>query len=102
MGMNEVLHANIFFVIASVATVAFAIMVCVAMYYVIRILISVRAIAKRIEEGSDMIAEDITSVRNFVVQGGLISHLMSLFMRMHKKPRTKRTTKKDSTISDSE
>jgi len=100
--MNEVLHANIFFIIASVATVAFVIMVCIAMYYVIKILISIRAILKRIEEGSDIIAEDITTVRNFVTKGGLVSHLMGLFIRTSRKSRTKRANKKATVISDSE
>jgi len=102
MEMNEILHANIFFIIASVATVAFAIMVCIAMYYFIKILVSIRAILSRIEEGSDMIAEDITAVRNFIAGGGLISHLVSLFMRVSKKQPTKRASKKDIVISDSE
>jgi len=102
MEMNEILHANIFFIIASVATVAFAIMVCIAMYYFIKILVSIRAILSRIEEGSDMIAEDITAVRNFIAGGGLISHLVSLFMHVSKKQPTKRASKKDIVISDSE
>lgn len=100
--MTEILHANIFFIIASIATVAFAVMVCVALFYVINILISVRAILHRIEEGSDMIAEDITTVRNFVAKGGLISHLMGLFMQRKDKARAKRTTKKGIVISDIE
>ncbi|PJC56232.1 hypothetical protein CO026_01450 [Candidatus Kaiserbacteria bacterium CG_4_9_14_0_2_um_filter_41_32] len=99
--MNEVLHANIFFIIASIATVAFAIMVCIAMYYVIKILISIRAILERVEEGSDMIAEDITTVRNFVTKGAFISHLMGLFIKTPKKSRTKRANKKTTVISDS-
>jgi len=99
--MNEVLHANIFFIIASIATVAFAIMVCIAMYYVIKILISIRAILERVEEGSDMIAEDITTVRNFVTKGAFISHLMGLFIKTPTKSRTKRANKKTTVISDS-
>lgn len=100
--MTEILHANIFFIIASIATVAFAIMVCIAMYYIIKILISIRVILLRVEEGSDMIAEDITTVRNFVTKGAFVSHLMGLFIRVPKKSRTKRATKKSIVISDSE
>lgn len=100
--MNEVLHANIFFVITSIATVAFAIMVCIAMYYVIKILISIRAILRRIEEGSDMIADDISTVRNFVAKGGLVSHLLGLFTGASKKTHPRRTSKKAIVISDSE
>jgi len=100
--MNEILHANIFFIIASVATMAFAIMVSIAMYYFIKILISIRAILSRIEAGSDMIAEDITVVRNFIAGGGLISHLVSSFMGVSKKTPTKRASKKDIVIGDLE
>ncbi len=85
--MNEVLHANVFFIIASVATVAFAIMVCIAMYYVIKILASVQAIVARVEEGSDVIAEDVAAMREFVKGGGLVSSIVSF---VSGKPRTRK------------
>ena len=100
--MNEILQANIFFVIASVATIAFAILVCIAMYYVIKILASIRSILNRVEEGSDMIAEDITTVRNFVVKGGLISHLMSMFVHKGEKKPPKKHPKKSIIIRNEE
>jgi hypothetical protein len=77
--MNEILHANIFFVIASIATVCFAIFVCVILYHVIKIMQSVRSILTRIEEGSEMIAEDLTQLRATILEGGIVSRLMSLF-----------------------
>ncbi|MFM2424298.1 MAG: hypothetical protein RLZZ70_689 [Candidatus Parcubacteria bacterium] len=77
--MNEVLHANIFFLIASIATIVFAVMVCVAMYYVIKILASIQAIVARVEAGSDVIAEDISAMREFVAGGGLVSSVLGLF-----------------------
>ncbi len=76
--MNEVLHANIFFVIASVATIAFAILVCIALYHVVRILVAVRTIVERIAAGSDMIAEDISAMRDFVTSGSLVTYIISL------------------------
>lgn len=66
--MDEVLHANIFFVIASIATVAFCILVCVILYHVLKIVRSVRAIVERIEEGSGLIADDMVQVRTWVQQ----------------------------------
>jgi hypothetical protein len=99
--MTEVLHANIFFFIASVATVAFAILVCIAMYQVVKILASIRALLERIEAGSDMIAEDITTMRNFVVRGGLISHLVGMVTGTRKSARAK-SAKKDVTNDDTE
>jgi len=97
--MSEILHANIFFFIASLATVAFVILVSMAMYQVIKILIAIRKIVERIEAGSDMITEDITTMRNFVVKGGLINHLISLVMP--KSPHQRRqASKKDKFTSD--
>lgn len=95
--MNEILHANIFFFIASIATIAFSVLVCIAMYQVIKILKSIRALLERIEAGSDVIAEDVAAVRNFVVKGGLISHLLSLVTQGRAKPRA-RATKKGSAV----
>lgn len=79
--MTEILHANIFFFIASFATIVFSIMVCIAMYLIIKILISIRAILARIEAGSDAIADDIKAARAFVTGGGLISHLIGFVVR---------------------
>jgi len=76
--MNEVLHANIFFLIASIATVAFAILVCVAIYHVIKILVAVRTIVERIAAVSDMIAEDIGAMRDFVTSGSLVTYIIGL------------------------
>lgn len=78
--MNEVLHANIFFVIASVATVIFCILISFALYQLIKILKSVRAIVDRIEAGSELIAEDVAHVRAFVKNGGLFSRFVSFMM----------------------
>jgi len=93
--MSEVLHANIFFVIASVATVAFSIMICIVLYYVIKILAAVRAIIERVEAGSDVLAEDITAMRRFVRSGGLVAYLVNLVS-------PKRRTKRSKTAEDDE
>ena len=79
--MTEILHANIFFLITSVVTVAFGILGCIVLYQVIKILKSIRAIVSRIEEGSDMIADDIQAARDFVAGGGFISHLINFAAR---------------------
>jgi hypothetical protein len=68
--MNEVLHANIFFFIASAATVIFCLFICFILYHVYKIARSVRRIVERIEAGSELIAEDVAFVRSFM-KGGL-------------------------------
>jgi len=93
--MNEILHANIFFIIASVATVIFCIFLCVILFYVLKIVRSVQAIAKRIEEGSEMIADDVSIVRS-LMKGGLAG-LFSMFGGGSPKRRRGGTIKEEST-----
>jgi hypothetical protein len=78
--MTEVLHANIFFVIASVATVVFSLLVCLAMYQVIKILRAVRRLVERVESGSEVLMEDVAQFRSFVMKGSFISQLIGFFM----------------------
>ncbi len=91
--MSEVLHANIFFFIASVATVVFLILVAVALYHSIKILIAIRKIVERIEAGSDVIAEDVSAMRDFVKSGGLVAYLIN---RVSPKKRSARSRSKES------
>jgi hypothetical protein len=75
--MNEVLHANIFFFIASIATLVFCIFVCLILFHVYKITRSIRKIIERIEEGSENIAEDVASVRSFMRSG--VGRLLGFF-----------------------
>ncbi len=79
--MTEVLQANIFFFITTAAVLVFTVFLCVAMYFVIMILRSVRNITKRIETGSEGLAEDVKQLRRYVVEGSLISQVIGLFVR---------------------
>lgn len=87
--MSEVLHANIFFIIASIGTVVFILLVSVALYQVVKILRSVRSIVERVESGSETIAEDVSQLRSYVVSGSLFSQLIGLFMGKAKRARSK-------------
>ncbi len=78
--MSEILHANIFFFIASLATIAFSIFICIALYYLVKILQSVRRIVDRVEAASDQVADDIATAREYVVSGGLVSYLIGLVL----------------------
>ncbi len=90
--MNEILHANIFFVIASIATVCFCILVCVVLYHLIKIMQSIRAILTRVEEGSEVIAEDLSHLREAIMEGGIVSRLISLFFGGPKKATKRKRT----------
>lgn len=97
MHMNEILHANIFFFIASAATVVFCILISIALYQVIRILKLVRSVMERIEAGSELIAEDVANVRAFIKNGSLMSRILGFMMGggFGKQRRSRRTTEDD-------
>jgi hypothetical protein len=90
--MNEILHANIFFVIASIATVCFCILVCYILFQVIKIMQLVRSILERIEAGSEVLASDLAHIRMFFSEDGLLTRILGLFggARTARRRRTKR------------
>jgi hypothetical protein len=90
--MNEILHANIFFLIASIATVCFCILVSIILFQVIKVLKLVRSILERVEAGSEVLASDLAHIRMFFSEGGFLMRLMGMFgggktkNTRHKKP----------------
>lgn len=95
--MNEILHANIFFFIASVATVVFVVFVSVILYHVTKIIKSIRVIVEKVEAGSEVLAGDISDLREQVMSGGFISRFLGLFFGMknfsdQKKRRSRRSS----------
>lgn len=62
--MTEVLQANIFFYIASAATILFTIFICVLLYHIIRIVKAIRRIVARVDAGSEVLASDIEELRS--------------------------------------
>ena len=83
--MSEILQTNIFFAITSVAVVVFTLLLCVVLYQVIKILKSIRRIVTRIDEGSEVIAEDVSQLRAYVTEGSLVSQVLSFVMGTRKK-----------------
>ncbi len=77
--MNEILHANIFFIIASVATVCFCILVCFILFQVVKIMQLVRSILERVEAGSEVLASDLAHIRMFFSEDGLLTRVMGMF-----------------------
>ncbi len=92
--MTEVLQTNIFFLITSASVVALTLLLCIAAVYVIKILRAVSRITSRIDEKSEMLAEDIKQLRSYVAERSLISQIIGLFAKSSDlKP--KRRKKKD-------
>lgn len=76
--MAEILQMDIFFFITSVAVVLFTILLCVAVYQIIKILKAVRRIIDRIEEGTEVLADDIDNIRTSFNPARLISFIMGM------------------------
>ncbi len=87
--MSEVLQANIFFYIASVATVLFCLVVTMILFQIYKIMKTVRSILERIDSASEVMAEDVAQVRKLVATGGIVSTIMGLVFGTKKKKRSK-------------
>lgn len=92
--MGEILLTNIFFIITSVAVVLFTILVCFILFQVFKIVRTIRRIVERVEEGSELIADEVSQLRTYVLEGSLVSQIMGFFMnaKSRKTSRKKKTT----------
>lgn len=79
--MNEILHANIFFIIASVGVVVFTIITTLILWQVFKVVSAIRRIVDRVEAGSVALAEDIEDLRNNLNPSRFISFIMSFIPR---------------------
>ena len=95
--MSEILQTNIFFIITSIAVVVFTLLLSVAVYHVIKILRSIRRIVERVDQGSEVIAEDVSQLRAYVTEGSLVSQVMSFVFGAATK-KGSRTKKKDTPL----
>lgn len=77
--MTEVLQANIFFMITSVAVIIFSMLLCVLLYQVIKIVKSIRRIVARVESGSEILAEDLSDLRANFNPANILQFIMQLF-----------------------
>lgn len=69
--MTEVVHADIFFFIASLATVLFAAVLLIGGYYVVRILRDVSEIVAKVNKASGKLEQDFDSFRNEIKNEGI-------------------------------
>jgi hypothetical protein len=75
--MSEVLQANIFFFITGIAVIVFTALLCVALFHVIKVLKSLRRVMDRVEEGTEIIAEDMQNVRAYFTEDGFVRRLIT-------------------------
>ncbi len=91
--MAEVLQANIFFMIASFGVIVLTTLVCILLYQLIKIVRSVRRIVEKVEEGSEVIMDDIDNIREAFNPARLITFVMG--MMPGAKPKRSRRTRSD-------
>ncbi len=96
--MSEVLHANIFFIIASVATVVFCIFICMILYQVYKIARAIRSILDRVDTASAVVSQDVSELRAFVTTGGSwFARVLQLMVGEVGEPTPRRRRKKTTT-----
>lgn len=90
--MEEILKANIFFFITSVAVILLSIGIIIAVLYLVRILRDVKHISEIARTQSDLIADDIrdlrTNMRSGNVANGIVNFARGLYKRAKKPKRT--------------
>ncbi len=93
--MEQLIHADIFFFVSTIALVCITAGVVVVLVYAIRILRDVRDITRRIGKESEAIAHDIEMLRIKVKEkGSAFFHLVSLFLPSVAKRRARAGRKK--------
>jgi predicted PurR-regulated permease PerM len=104
--MNEVVHADIFFFITSIAVVVLTIALLVLIYYAIVIARQVKGLVERVEQVEKDIELDIAKVRASLTQEGVktkaIADLILGFIGSWVAPRKRRVRTPRSTSSSSE
>lgn len=93
--MNDILQADIFFFIASVATVIFLLLLAVILFQVYKIIKLVRTLLERIESASEVVAEDAAHIRQLIAGGGIIASIMSLMKGRGRRSRSKASEEED-------
>lgn len=87
------MQANIFFLVASIATVVFCVVVVLVLIQIYKIVKLIRSILERIESASEVVAEDVTHIRELVTSGGIISAIIGLIVGQKRRGSRKKTTK---------
>lgn len=76
--MSEVLQANIFFFVTGIAVIVFTLLLCIALYQLIKILKSVRRVIERIEHASDAIADDVTELKKYLSERSPLANFIGI------------------------
>lgn len=93
--MENIIQADIFFFITSVAVIVFTICSIIVMIYVTRILRDMKHISKMMSQESDKIVSNIGSLRETIEEeGAKVKTIASFFLNLFTHRRKKGNTKK--------
>ena len=99
--MENIIHADIFFFITSIAVVVFTIGAVIVAVYVIRILKDMKHISKKVSEEGDKIIGDVEYLREAAKAEGMkiknvADFFSGIFSRRKKREKAKREEKENS------
>jgi hypothetical protein len=83
--MESIIHADIFFFVATIGFGIVAIVLCVAAVCVIRILREVECIVRRVREGVDHVSEEAGRIVHNVAEDGVFTTLSRMWHHTKKK-----------------
>lgn len=77
--MGEVLQTNIFFFITAASVIVLTVFLSIVFFHAIKIVRCVRRIVERVEEGSEVLMDDLHHIRGVVTgTSTMLSHLLGL------------------------
>jgi uncharacterized protein YoxC len=79
--MEDIVKADIFFFIASIAMVMLSILIATILYFVFKMVRTVQRIVDRIEAQSEEIAHDVNNFRSFMYKGSVFASIINLLRR---------------------
>ena len=80
--MQEFIKADIFFFITAIAVVLVTLGLMIALFYIIRILHNIRDVTERVDEGSKVLAEDLSELRGTIKREGFVwGHVFSFLKK---------------------
>ena len=75
--MNEVLLANVFFVITGSAVLVVASFVCFLCYHGIKIVKRASALLERVETSAERLADDVQAFRDYLAKGNIFGRIIT-------------------------